>query len=142
MRCLRPGFSCQVLSQVQYPSSCPGPPFVHWVMLKLSDVSPALSALGPGVQLIPRVAGGAREKEAGLGHLGLLRVPAPGPGFCGPSPIRVCFSPGPVRPVLLVTTLPLRPAAVPEAGGAASAEKSGPGEGHGGAGRACGHAAL
>ena len=137
MRYLRPGFS----SQVQNPSSCPGPLFVHWVMLKVSDVSP-LSALGPGVQLIPRATGGAREKGAGLGYLGLLQVPAPGPGFCSASPIRVCFSAGPVRPVLLVTTLPLCPAAVPEAGGAAGAEESGPGEGHGGAGRACGHPAL
>lgn len=86
-------------------------------MLKVSDVSP-LSALGPGVQLMPRVVGGAREKGAGLlGLLGPLWVPAAGPGHCGPSPTRIFFSPGPVCPVLVVTTLPLRPAAVPEAGG-------------------------
>lgn len=44
-------------------------------MLKVSDVSP-LSALGPGVQLIPRVAGGAREKG---GWAGILGAP---PGAC------------------------------------------------------------
>lgn len=102
-------------------------------MLKVSDVSP-LSALGPGVQLMPRVVGGAREKGAGAGTGAPL-------GACRrawslwPLTHQDLFSPGPVCPVLVgyeITSL--RPAAVPEAGGAAGAEESGPREGHGGAG--------
>lgn len=78
--------------------------------------------------------------EAGLGSLGAPLAAFARPwrrAPCGSSP-----SAGPVCTVLPTATLPLRPAAVPETGGAAGPEEPGAGKGHRGAGRARGHSAV
>ncbi|XP_077793211.1 nucleotide exchange factor SIL1 isoform X4 [Macaca mulatta] len=66
----------------------------------------------------------------------------PGRLSLGLSPAPGSLSPGPVCAVLPAAPLPLCPEAVPEARGAAGSEEPGAGEGHRGAGRARGHAAL